>query len=113
MDCAAVRRRLRGCRFTAPGGDFDSHSDYGGSGGGGSDDDSGDGAAFYIVVRIITFFGELVGIKSPVLFFLLALVIFLALKFGLAALRGKTEKAPELQRPISVSGKTCGKLKVQ
>ena len=80
-------------------GDFDSHSDYGGSShsSSGSDGDSDDGFDLYTLIRIATFFGELLGIESPIVSILLALAIFLAIKFGLAYLRGRSGNAPKHQ----------------
>ena len=69
-------------------GDFDSHSDYGGSRS--SSDSDSDGIDLYSLLRIATFLGRLLGIESPVVSILLVVVLFAVIKFGIPALKKRS-----------------------
>lgn len=84
-------------------GDFDSHSDFGGSSSGshssgsrssGSDSDGFDLAFLYHIAEWIS---DLLGIHSPVAVMILLVLILLALRFGPALLRGRSEKGSQHQ----------------
>ncbi len=75
-------------------GDFDSHSDYGGSRRRGSSSDS-DGFDLYALLRIATLFGRIFGIESPYVSIILTLVVFFAIKFGVATLKGRSGRSSE------------------
>ena len=67
-------------------GDFDSQSDYGGSRKRDSGGDSG-GIDLGTVLRIGSFLGRLVGIKSPYVSIALTLVVFILIRFAISALK--------------------------
>ena len=80
-------------------GDFDSGSDYGGSGGwgGGSDswsssDSDSDDLDLLWLIQIVGDIGQIFGIRSPVVSILLAVGIFVAVKYVLPALFGRKSK---------------------
>lgn len=75
-------------------GDFDSFSDYGGSRKRGSSSDS-DGFDLYALLRIATLFGRIFGIESPYVSIILALVVVFGVKYGVAALKGRSGSSTE------------------
>ena len=73
-------------------GDFDSRSDYGGSRRRGSSGDS-DGFDLYAILRIAGLIGRIFGIESPYVSIALTLAIVFGAKYGIAALKGRSDQS--------------------
>ncbi len=73
-------------------GDFDSRSDYGGSRRGNSSSDS-DGFDLYSLLRIASLLGRIFGIESPYVSIALTLVLVFGVRFGVAALKGRSSRS--------------------